>query len=171
MYMVGVTMTAGHFEKNCQDQICSFFSTTTHSLQACDPSNEIYENANVMKQPWLLLLLFLSCLVAVPSSSATAADGAADDEQPLVCIVIRTYYGHGTYGDSSLINLLHSLKQQTHPRSVHHPPKYRYICHSTEVTGTLQHSRAVECCISLPALPVSAQMAGAAAGDGQQAIP
>lgn len=41
---------------------------------------------------------------------------AAAAELPLVCIVVRTYFGHGTYGDSSLINLLHSLKKQTHTR-------------------------------------------------------
>lgn len=57
--------------------------------------------------PWCCLLLVLPALI-------TAADQTP--ELPLVCIVIRTYYGHGTYGDSSLINLLHSLKQQTHPR-------------------------------------------------------
>jgi hypothetical protein len=65
-----------------------------------------------MAHCWLLLLLAL----ALSLLSTAAAD------LPLVCIVIRTYYGHGTYGDSSLINLLHSLKQQSHSRFValHH---------------------------------------------------
>lgn len=69
---------------------CAFGSRTTHMT---------------------VLLLFL--LAVAPTCLAAAADLNA---LPLVCLVIRTYYGHGTYGDSSLINLLHSLKKQTHPR-------------------------------------------------------
>jgi hypothetical protein len=61
-------------------------------------------------RPWWLIGLLAMAL----ASTATAA--AEQEQLPLVCIVIRTYYGHGTYGDSSLINLLHSLKKQTHPR-------------------------------------------------------
>lgn len=63
---------------------------------------------------WLLLLLLALALALLTTAAA---------DLPLVCIVIRTYYGHGTYGDSSLINLLHSLKQQSHSRWVaHHTP-------------------------------------------------
>jgi hypothetical protein len=42
---------------------------------------------------------------------------AVQAHQPHVCIVIRSYYAHGTYGDSSLMNLLQSLKKQEHSRS------------------------------------------------------
>lgn len=58
---------------------------------------------------WLVLLLLALALSFLTTAGA---------DLPLVCIVIRTYYGHGTYGDSSLINLLHSLKQQSHSRWV-----------------------------------------------------
>jgi hypothetical protein len=51
---------------------------------------------------WLLAILL------------TAAAEQADEIH--ICIVIRSYYAHGTYGDSSLINLLHSLKAQKHKR-------------------------------------------------------
>jgi len=61
-----------------------------------------------MKPFWLLLLLLVLLLLSLITPEAA--------DLPLVCIIIRTYYGHGTYGDSSLINLLQSLKQQTHPR-------------------------------------------------------
>uniref|UniRef100_A0A383WPA8 Uncharacterized protein n=1 Tax=Tetradesmus obliquus TaxID=3088 RepID=A0A383WPA8_TETOB len=45
---------------------------------------------------------------------AAAALQEKQEDEPHVCIVIRTYYAHGTYGDGSLINLLHSLKAQKH---------------------------------------------------------
>ncbi|KAF6263567.1 hypothetical protein COO60DRAFT_1282230 [Scenedesmus sp. NREL 46B-D3] len=54
------------------------------------------------------LTALLMLLAVVLGAAAVQAD------QPHVCIVIRTYYAHGTYGDSSLINLLHSLKKQEH---------------------------------------------------------
>lgn len=59
-------------------------------------------------------LLLLCTLILAANSPAAAAASAAGD--PLICIVIRTYWGHGTYGDSSLINLLHSLQKQTHSK-------------------------------------------------------
>ncbi|KAI8462605.1 MAG: hypothetical protein J3K34DRAFT_475968 [Monoraphidium minutum] len=34
----------------------------------------------------------------------------------MVCFIIRTYWGHGTYGDNSLSNLLWSLAKQQHQR-------------------------------------------------------
>jgi hypothetical protein len=57
----------------------------------------------------LLVLVAALCLSLTP-----AAVDAVDLHH--VCIIIRTYYGHGTYGDSSLINLLQSLQKQTYPR-------------------------------------------------------
>lgn len=60
--------------------------------------------------PAALLML----LAVVLGAAAVQAD------QQHACIVIRTYYAHGTYGDSSLINLLHSLKKQEHNRSGKH---------------------------------------------------
>lgn len=66
------------------------------------------------QQPAALLLLFCVLLLLLTVICVSSADSA--EPLPLVCIVIRTYYAHGTYGDSSLINLLRSLKQQTHPR-------------------------------------------------------
>jgi hypothetical protein len=45
-----------------------------------------------------------------------AGAAAADAEAALVCVVVRTYWGHGTYGDNSLSELLYSLGQQTHTR-------------------------------------------------------
>jgi hypothetical protein len=63
---------------------------------------------------FLLLLLMAAAAMAAPQLVRAAP--AAADQQPLVCVVVRTYYAHGTYGDSSLMNLLHSLKQQSHQR-------------------------------------------------------
>lgn len=60
---------------------------------------------------WIVVAAVLLWLAQVAASEQHPAA-----ELPLVCVVIRTYYAHGTYGDSSLINLLRSLKQQTHPR-------------------------------------------------------
>lgn len=54
-------------------------------------------------------------LLAMVLGAAAALQEQQEDE-PHVCIVIRTYYAHGTYGDGSLINLLHSLKAQKHSR-------------------------------------------------------
>jgi hypothetical protein len=49
--------------------------------------------------------------------SVVLGAAAVQADEPHVCIVIRSYYAHGTYGDSSLINLLHSLKKQEYNRS------------------------------------------------------
>lgn len=72
---------------------------------------------------WLLLLLLALALSVLSTAAADLS---------LVCIVIRTYYGHGTYGDSSLINLLHSLKQQSHSRSV--PHRTPFVCRSLQLS-------------------------------------
>lgn len=61
-------------------------------------------NGKMRAQAASLLLALASALLTVQA------------EQPHVCMVIRSYYAHGTYGDSSLINLLHSLKKQEHSR-------------------------------------------------------
>lgn len=47
-------------------------------------------------------------LPAPPAGGAAAA--------PLVCVVVRTYWGHGSYGDNALPELLASLARQTHAR-------------------------------------------------------
>jgi hypothetical protein len=51
---------------------------------------------------------------AAAAAAAPAAPPGAD--VPLVCVVVRTFWGHGSYGDNSLPNLLWSLAKQTHPR-------------------------------------------------------
>jgi hypothetical protein len=71
-----------------------------------------------------LLLLLLSLLsLCCASASAQQLDGtwvptpSGAAPQPLVCVIVRTFWGHGSrYGDSSLSTLLHSLKSQTDPR-------------------------------------------------------
>lgn len=66
---------------------------------------------------WLLVLLPAGARGSAATPAAQLGERAtAAAAEPLVCVVIRTYYAHGTYGDSSLINLLHSLKRQTHTR-------------------------------------------------------
>lgn len=62
---------------------------------------------------WLGLLLLAQQALATPAAAAPPPAGTAP---PLVCVVIRTYYAHGTYGNSALMNLLHSLKKQQHTR-------------------------------------------------------
>ena len=43
---------------------------------------------------------------------------AADASSPLVCVVVRTYWAHGSYGDSSLPHLIKALQAQTHAKCV-----------------------------------------------------
>eukprot|EP00775_Hariotina_reticulata_P012502 gene12502-12637_t len=59
--------------------------------------------------PYKLLAACMAMLVLAQLSAA---------QLPLVCVVIRTYFAHGTYGNSALMNLLHSLKKQEHTRWV-----------------------------------------------------
>lgn len=63
----------------------------------------------------LLLLLLLSALLLSPS-------GASSDirQQPVVCFIVRTYWGHGDlFGDGSLRKLLAALqRQEEHVRCV-----------------------------------------------------
>jgi hypothetical protein len=44
------------------------------------------------------------------------AQAYPEETNPLICIVIRTYWAHGTYGDSSLMGLLHSFRKQTYQK-------------------------------------------------------
>ncbi|KAF8065512.1 EXOSC8 [Scenedesmus sp. PABB004] len=53
-------------------------------------------------------------LLLLAGAAALAAGAPAPGEQPHVCVVIRTYWAHGTFGDASLMGLLASLKRQTH---------------------------------------------------------
>lgn len=62
------------------------------------------------------LLLLAQQQLAAPAAEAAAPPPLAAEASPLVCVVIRTYYAHGTYGNSALMNLLHSLKKQQHTR-------------------------------------------------------
>lgn len=70
---------------------------------------------------WLWACTLLSCACAVlpaasPAASAAGAiaSGAADRKQPAICMVVRTYWGHG--GDGGLRRLLTSLQQQSNPK-------------------------------------------------------
>ena len=65
----------------------------------------------------LLLCALALCLAACTSGEQpAAATAAAAGEEPFICIVIRTYWGHGKYGDLSLKKLLSSLQAQKHQR-------------------------------------------------------
>jgi hypothetical protein len=51
-----------------------------------------------------------------PTQHDEAADG--NKSPPLVCVVVRTYWAHGSYGDSSLPHLIKALQAQTHAKCV-----------------------------------------------------
>jgi hypothetical protein len=62
------------------------------------------------------LLFALAACAALCSTSH--ADSKNSSEEPFICIVIRTYWGHGRYGELSLAKLINSLKAQSHQRCV-----------------------------------------------------
>lgn len=75
----------------------------------------------------VLVILLVSGFTRQPASVQAASEGAQaagaaghqgiQVDQPKVCIVVRTYWGHGkVYGDNSLARLLQSLQSQTHTR-------------------------------------------------------
>jgi hypothetical protein len=63
-----------------------------------------------------LLLLAWAAWLAIAAGAPAAPQQAVQppDAGPLVCIIIRTYWGHGSYGNFELWKLFHSLKRQTH---------------------------------------------------------
>lgn len=75
---------------------------------------------------WLTIALLLLAGAPWPQRGAPARGARADavgdplpppaDAGPLICFVIRTYWGHGTYGDNSLSNLLWALAKQQHQK-------------------------------------------------------
>jgi hypothetical protein len=63
-------------------------------------------------------LLLLLCVLAACAATHTAgqADAGNAIEEPFICVVIRTFWGHGKYGDMALKKLIQSLTAQKHQR-------------------------------------------------------
>lgn len=59
---------------------------------------------------WIAWLL----ATALAGVQAAAAQSQAPHDGPMVCIIVRTYWGHGSYGEYELWNMFQSLKRQTH---------------------------------------------------------
>lgn len=58
---------------------------------------------------------WLACwciLLALP----LAARAEQQEQQPLICVILRTYWGHGAYGQHELWRLMHSLQSQTYTK-------------------------------------------------------
>ena len=76
----------------------------------------------VRESTLLLVLLIELCNVQVPvhCHPSIKRDGQCkapgEVEEPLICVVIRTYRGHGEGDFPYLEELLHSLKRQTFSR-------------------------------------------------------
>lgn len=75
-------------------------------------------------QSWLLgLLALLLCGAGTAPGQVCANEvypqlpqeerAAAVRPEPLVCVVVRTYYGHGDSSEAGLRHLIHSLQRQT----------------------------------------------------------
>ncbi len=69
---------------------------------------------------WMLTSLPAASALQVPVQSPDQMRNAAIAAQPAICVVIRTYHGHGGDGASQrrqgLRQLLASLRQQTNPK-------------------------------------------------------
>lgn len=77
-----------------------------------------------MWRPLLMLLLY-SLRYARSADDVSSLLNVADavreqskEDSQLVCVVVRTYHGHGNRGTGSLAKLLESLQRQHHRRSV-----------------------------------------------------
>lgn len=67
-----------------------------------------------MKHKEHSLLLLLVCACVATSSHAWGSKKPVSEDAPLLCFVVRTFWGHGAqYGDDSLHILLESFRNQT----------------------------------------------------------
>lgn len=71
--------------------------------------------------PWACALVCCTCAsLQATQAATTAAKVAAEQAQPAICVVVRTFWGHG--GDNALQRrqglrrLLTSLQQQSNPK-------------------------------------------------------
>ena len=66
------------------------------------------------------LLSCAAAVLALASAAGASADVPANPEHPAVCMVVRTYWGHGGDGAlqrrQGLRRLLTSLQQQSNPK-------------------------------------------------------
>ena len=82
------------------------------------------------------IVLLLACEISLCGSQVQACSGQVADGQctkrqegelPLICVIIRTYRGHGDQHFPYLEELLHSLRSQTYPRCAEDGPKLKCI--------------------------------------------
>ncbi len=55
-------------------------------------------------------------LGSAQTGSKTAGQAASSGSDDLICVVVRTYWRHGSYGDNAIVDLLQSLKAQQHQK-------------------------------------------------------
>jgi len=63
------------------------------------------------------ILLIVSCLINLRCGSLVKAENS--DQQPAVCFVVRTYWGHGDKHGGELRAFLESLGAQDNPKYVY----------------------------------------------------
>ena len=94
-----------------------------------------YQNCS-MSELIKVIVLLLACTIGLCGSQVQACSGQVEDGQctkrqeeelPLICVIIRTYRGHGDQHFPYLEELLHSLRSQTHSRCAEDGPKLKCI--------------------------------------------
>lgn len=63
-----------------------------------------------------LLALVAAFLLFAPPGYAHDGNDSYNITNPMFCVIVRTYWGHGSHGGHALHKLLTSLQQQTHGR-------------------------------------------------------